>query len=90
MRNGCSLYTWMNRLKPLKKLIRHFSAMKDTLLYQRRDHVMVVSVLSVEKSCINKQEILDVQKNVTMMLANLALVMDRMASQFYVCPDLMT
>ena len=88
MRNGCSLYTWMNRLKPLKKLIRHFSAMEDTLLYQRRDHVMVVSVLSVKKRCMTEQ-ILDVQKNVTMMLVKIALVMDRMDSQFYVCPDLM-
>ena len=62
--------------------------MEDTLLYQRRDHVMVVSVLSVKKRCMTEQ-ILDVQKNVTMMLVKIALVMDRMDSQFYVCPDLM-
>ena len=63
--------------------------MKDTLLYQQRHYGMIVTVVSVEKRSLAKQEILYAQKNVTTKLAKIALVMDRMASQFYVCPDLM-
>ena len=48
-----------------------------------------MDVISVENRCTAKLEILDVQKDVTMMLANLALLMDKIVSQSYVCPDLM-
>ena len=70
-------------------MIRYSFVEKDTLSSYKKDHIWVIIVIFVRKAGNRKfKAILDVS-NVNMTLANLALLMDKIVSQSYVCPDLM-